>query len=269
MSTATPRVDPNAFSTSERENPYESDRLLSEYLLFHYGEPSEVLPFEQGPVSALGYPVRCVSECLDASRLGEGARALDLGCAVGRATFELARVCQTVVGIDYSHRFVGAAEIIRTKGALDYLRTDEGDLKTPLRALRPEGVDPERVHFEQGDAMGLRKGMGQFDVVLMANLIDRLSAPMRCLESLEALVVPGGQLIVTSPYTWMQDYTPREHWLGGRENGGRSQSTLEGLELALGESFALEGTKDLPFLIREHVRKYQWSMAQASVWRRR
>jgi hypothetical protein len=117
--------------------------------------------------------------------------------------------------------------------------------------------------------MGLREGLGQFEVVLMANLIDRLSAPMRCLESLEALVVSGGQLLVTSPYTWMQDYTPREHWLGGRESGGRRQSTLEGLELALGGSFALERTRDLPFLIREHVRKYQWSVAQASVGRRR
>jgi len=269
MSTATPRVDPSAFSAPLQENPYESDRLLAEYLLFHFGAPSEVLPFNIGPVSALGYPVRCVSECLEASLLPAGARALDLGCAVGRSSFELAKACSEVLGIDYSQRFIGAAEEIRTRGVLSYQRTDEGALKTPLQAQLPEGVDPGRVRFEQGDAMALRDGLGRFDVVLMANLIDRLTHPLRCLERLGALVVPGGQLIVTSPYTWMPEYTPRENWLGGFEIGGKRQSTLEGLQLALEKDFELERTKDLPFLIREHVRKYQWSVAQASVWRRR
>jgi hypothetical protein len=36
----------------------------------------------------------------------------------------------------------------------------------------------------------------------------------------------------------------------------------------LGE-FNLVTTKDLPFLIREHARKFQWSVAQASIWQRR
>jgi hypothetical protein len=30
----------------------------------------------------------------------------------------------------------------------------------------------------------------------------------------------------------------------------------------------LESIRDLPFLLREHARKYQWSVAQASLWRR-
>jgi hypothetical protein len=28
-------------------------------------------------------------------------------------------------------------------------------------------------------------------------------------------------------------------------------------------------TKDLPFLIREHARKFQWSVAQATLWERK
>jgi hypothetical protein len=27
--------------------------------------------------------------------------------------------------------------------------------------------------------------------------------------------------------------------------------------------------KDLPFLIREHARKFQWSVAEATIWRRK
>ena len=249
-------------------NPYETDKLLNEYLLFHYGGATEVLPYAWGPAGALDYPVRCVHECVAATDLPVQARALDLGCAVGRSSFELARLCREVVGIDYSHRFVEAAERIRTAGRLEYFRLDEGECGTRLQALLPAGVDPQRVRFEQGDAMALREGLGRFDVVLMANLIDRLREPVRCLERLPALVQPGGLLVVTSPYTWMEEYTPREKWLGGLAGDDGRRETLEGLRLHLEPAFRLESTRDLPFLIREHARKYQWSVAQASVWRR-
>ena len=43
-------------------NPYESERLLAEYLLFHYGKPQEILPYPFGPDSALDFAVRVVTE---------------------------------------------------------------------------------------------------------------------------------------------------------------------------------------------------------------
>ena len=61
------------------EGFYETSKALSEYLLFHYGKPEEVLPWDFGPSDALDYPARCVSECVAADRLGVNARALDLG----------------------------------------------------------------------------------------------------------------------------------------------------------------------------------------------
>jgi putative 4-mercaptohistidine N1-methyltranferase len=243
-------------------NIYETDKLLAEYLLFHYGTAEEIAPPVPG---ALDYAVRCVTECVDRSAVPENARALDLGCAVGRSTFDLARLCSEAIGIDYSERFVVAAETIRRDGAMPYARTDEGELTTPLTAHRPTGVDAARVTFEVGDAMALRAGLGTFDVVLMANLIDRLREPQRCLARLPELVRPGGQLVITSPYTWMEEFTPRANWVGGRDG----LTTLDGLRSALGAGFDLVAVKDLPFLIREHARKFQLSVAQATIWRRR
>jgi hypothetical protein len=49
---------------------------------------------------------------------------------------------------------------------------------------------------------------------MAVNLIDRLPKPVRFLAHLPELVVPGGQLVLASPYTWMEDYTPRRHWHG-------------------------------------------------------
>jgi len=254
---------------TSKENIYETDKLLAEYLLFHYGAPEEVLPYDFGPREALGYPQRCVLECLDVESLPDRARALDLGCAVGRSTFELARVCAEVVGIDYSTRFIEAAKALQADGALAYRRVDEGRLATECRAVAPAGIDRTRVRFETGDAMNLRGDLGSFDAVLMANLIDRLWTPRLCLARLPGLVKTGGQLILTSPYTWLEEFTPQANWLGGFERDGELVSTLDGLRAALDPHFELISARDLPFLIREHARKYQWSIAQATVWVRK
>jgi putative 4-mercaptohistidine N1-methyltranferase len=245
---------------------YESDRGLGEYLLFHYGTTDEVLPWPDGPRSALDYPVRCVSECLDFSRLPVRARGLDLGCAVGWSTFELARHCTEVVGIDFSNRFIKTANRLREQGSIDYEIVEEGSLTTRATAKVPQDIDRARVHFEQGDAMALRSNLGTFDVVLMANLVDRLRDPGRCLAMLPALIRAGGQLIISTPCTWLEEFTPPSNWLGGFVHDGHPVRTLDSLRGALEPHFELGRVHDLPFLIREHARKFQWSVALASVW---
>jgi putative 4-mercaptohistidine N1-methyltranferase len=245
---------------------YESDRALSEYLLFHYGSATEILPWSCGPADALDYPARCVSECLDVSLLPSNARALDLGCAVGRSTFELARYCSEVVGLDSSRRFIEVAQRILQLGSVQYDYLQEGQLRTQATASVPAGIDRHRVRFEQNDAQELRPGLGSFDVVLLANLVDRLPNPARCLEKLSDLVAVSGQLIITTPCTWMEEFTPQANWLGGVVRDGQPVSTLLGLHRALDPKFIRVRTMDLPFLIREHARKYQWGVALATVW---
>ncbi|MFM1944304.1 MAG: hypothetical protein RI897_3286 [Verrucomicrobiota bacterium] len=248
---------------------YDTDRAVSEYLLFHYGEDAEVLPWSFGPAGALNYPARCVSELLDVGRLAVGARALDLGCAVGRSSFELARHCAEVVGVDYSHRFIDAAKQLQCDGCMDYSFVEEGDLRAVAVARVPEGIDRGRVQFEQGDAQGLRGDLGSFDVVLMANLLDRLPRPAELLRGLAARVSSGGQLLITTPCTWLEEYTAREEWLGGYEREGNVVRTRDTLGRMLGGDFECLAERDLPFLIREHSRKFQWSVALGTVWIRR
>jgi len=125
-------------------------------------------------------------------------------------------------------------------------------------------LSTDHVRFERGDACALRADLGIFDLVLMANLIDRLPDPARCLARLPELIASGGWLIITSPYTWLEEYTPRGKWL---DDSGRG--TLSALKEWLAPAFDLRHVFDLPFLIREHRRKYQWSVAEASVWRRK
>ena len=243
---------------------YESQQLLDEYLLFHYGTAEEILPYPFGPHAALNFPSRCVAELVDTTALSANARGLEIGCAVGRASFELARSCASVVGIDYSKTFIQAATTLAADGQLAYRRLESGNTYTDCIAHVEPAVDRSRVCFEQGDAQNLRDDLGQFEVVLACNLICRLAEPTRLLKRLPDLVKPGGQLVITTPFTWLETYTPAAHWLGTHHAG----DSFAGLRGGLEGCFDLLEVKDMPFLIREHVRKFQWSVAQASIWRR-
>jgi putative 4-mercaptohistidine N1-methyltranferase len=248
-------------------NPYESSRLLAEYLLFHYGSEQATFGQRPGPRDALGFPTRCVHELVDRHAVPAGARALDVGCAVGRSSFELGRFCTQVVGIDFSHSFIRAARVLKEKGELSFEVVAEGEICELARAAVPADIDRERAHFQVGDAMNLPDDVGSFDLVLAANLICRLAEPARFLQRLPRLVNPGGQLLITTPFTWLAEYTSRSNWLGGRRGeGGRS---FDALKEMLREDFELQLTRDLPFLIREHERKFQYGIALGCRWIRR
>lgn len=242
---------------------YESDEAVAQYLLFHYGTPEQICPLMPEARGACGFPERCVSEPLRHIELRLRGRALDLGCAVGRSGLELGRHFDEVLGIDFSHRFVAEAERMRDERVVTVRVPREGEAADELPLALPEEMQTKHVRFAQGDACDLRADLGVFDFVLMANLIDRLPHPARCLERIHEFIAPGGWLVITSPYTWLEEYTPKSEWLGGAGRG-----TLGALKDLLERKFRFERAFDLPFLIREHRRKFQWSVAEASLWQR-
>ena len=62
----------------------------------------------------------------------------------------------------------------------------------------------------------------------------------------------------------------QDQWLGGFKNkDDKPVTALEGLKQRLGGDFDLIEAIDMPFFIRETARKNQWTVAQATVWRRK
>lgn len=245
-------------------NPYETERLVAEYLFFHYAGEDETSGGHPVPREALNFPVRVVAELVDPAR---GARtALDLGCAVGRSSFELARVARSVLGIDFSDAFIRSAEALKRDGHLACHVPVEGELTARFTARVPPDIDVTRVRFEAGDATALRPDIGKFDIVLAANLLCRLPEPSKFLQRLPELVAPGGQLLLATPFSWLSEHTVPEHWIGGRPATGPSR---EALWKALEPHFELQLAKDVPFLIREHSRKFQYGVSLGSRWIRR
>ncbi|XP_020368585.2 uncharacterized protein LOC109913482 [Rhincodon typus] len=254
-----------------RENVYETQRALNEYLLFHFGSSQELSLYINDTVALQNFPQRCAQECLKyfTQQSGVPNRALDIGCAVGRASFEMARVFQEVVGIDYSLSFVSACNQLKEKGQLPYCALTEGELGTQHMAVVPTDIDRTRCFFRQGDACNLSSDLGSFGCVLAANLICRLPDPFAFFHRLPELVAPGGILVITSPYTWLEEFTPKSRWLGGyKDVSGNEVRGFDTMKRVFSPHFELLAEKNEPIVIRETARKHQWTMAHMTIWRR-
>eukprot|EP00405_Crypthecodinium_cohnii_P004387 CAMPEP_0194751612 /NCGR_PEP_ID=MMETSP0323_2-20130528/5614_1 /TAXON_ID=2866 ORGANISM="Crypthecodinium cohnii, Strain Seligo" /NCGR_SAMPLE_ID=MMETSP0323_2 /ASSEMBLY_ACC=CAM_ASM_000346 /LENGTH=208 /DNA_ID=CAMNT_0039668169 /DNA_START=161 /DNA_END=784 /DNA_ORIENTATION=- len=192
--------------------------------------------------------------------------AYDIGCAVGRGSFELARTFKKVVGIDFSNAFVDAAKKFQKEGSASYSIMDEGLVKMKKTVELPEGMDVNRVEFRQGDACALGD-IGLVDCMTAVNLLCRLPEPIAFLEKAIQSIRPGGILVLVSPYSWLDEYTAQDKWLGGKyDAAGQPISSENQVKAILTPFFDLVEQHDEPFLIREHSRKFQLGMSDCCVW---
>ena len=260
-------------AAGKKGDKYDTDELVNQYLLFHFGSQADQQ--DEALATRIEFPsvVNLIDRTVELMNQFASRRikALDLGCAVGRSTFELARTFKSVVGLDYSDAFIDAAEHLRQQRSMEYKRWDTGAHHTTLKASIDEHIDRERIGFVQGDAANLAgapmvQNNEQYDAILLSNLMCRLSAPAQCLQQFtepDRYMKSGGILVISSPNTWMARYTDPANFLDGAD----SAETLA----ALGEclpGFELLHEEDLPFMIREHRRKYEYIVAQVSVWRK-
>ena len=245
------------------EAMYESDLAVSQYCEFHFGESC---------FNVENFPRQCARLAVAVMEDQPKKRALDLGCAVGRATFELARTFDVVHGLDFSARFIRIAVQMKEKGVTHYERVEEGDIFTyHERRLAEFGLDTvaDRVEFFQADASNLKSQFTGYDLILAANLIDRLYDPKKFLSTIHERLNMGGVLVLTSPYTWLEEFTLRENWVGGIRKDGEPYTTLDGLKDQLARHFQMIGNPlDVEFVIRETRRKFQHTVSQMTAWER-
>ncbi|KAJ9510921.1 hypothetical protein QJQ45_027851 [Haematococcus lacustris] len=177
--------------------------------------------------------------CMWAACAGErgDTLALDVGCAVGGASMELARAFTDVLGIDYSHAFVAAAQGMARDGTRQYEAVLEGELRQTYTASVPTDIDRTRVRFMQGDACDLPKSLPQFDAVLAANLLCRLPDPIKFIHRLPSL-------------------------------DGKAQRSADVLaQLMTAAGFEMVHQEDVPFLIREHAnQQYEYVLCSSPAY---
>ncbi|ORX91743.1 hypothetical protein K493DRAFT_48442 [Basidiobolus meristosporus CBS 931.73] len=252
-------------------NPYETDVQVNRYCESHYG-PQPPFPNVQSFQAVSARICEALMRDSEFAKLGnqEQIRALDLGCATGRSTFEMAHYFDQVVGVDLSARFIQVGYQLAQQGSIRYSTPIEGEIQAlrevvlgskelPLNGSEgltlveqlfgPQPVDEspngchalaDKVLFLQGDACNLNATNPvyfNFHCILAANILDRLYNPISFLETIHTRIVPGGFLVILSPNTWLPEFTPQENWIGGKKVDGENVSTRDGLEQVLSPWF--------------------------------
>lgn len=267
------------------DNVYENEELLHMYYGLHYPSSgieegvASIIAHRNTPSHGLRFPQR-VAELLKSLKPAETNSALDIGCAVGGSSFELAKTFNSVDAFDFSLSFINGAKRMQALEDVRFRIPVEADIYDEVKAVHEEGVTREildRVNFFKGDAtqigqMAVDGRLSTYDGIIMSNLMCRLPDPLACLNSLSRVVNKGGVVVMVTPFSWLEQFTPRGKWLGGFYDPVSKEPirSKDQLHLIMEErGFEKIHEEEMPLVIREHQRKYQYIVSEATGWRKK
>lgn len=79
-------------------------------------------------------------------------------------------------------------------------------------------------------------------------------------------------MVLVTPFSWLEQFTPRSKWLGGFHDPVSKEQlrSKDELHLIMDErGFEKVHEEEIPLVIREHQRKYQYIVSEATGWRKR
>ncbi|KAL3922444.1 MAG: hypothetical protein SGARI_006451 [Bacillariaceae sp.] len=256
------------------------------YLGLHFPSSGEaegvppILPHGNTPSHATHFPQRVAQLLTSLNPERTNNQALDMGCSVGGSSFELAKSFDHVDAFDFSGSFVNAAQKMQSgEPNMTFKIPVEAELYEEVRATLEPGVTPQianKVNFFTGDAcklseMATEGKISTYDGIVMANLLCRLPDPTLCLNSLNGVMNTGGVVVMVTPFSWLTEFTPRGKWLGGfydpvSKEPIRSKDVLQ--RVMENNGFEKVHEEEMPLMIREHARKYQYIVSEATGWRK-
>ena len=174
-----------------------------------------------------------MKHCLDEGLklLGKPVRGpvIDLGCSVGRSSFELARHCdEPVLGIDTNFSMLRLAQRVLQKKVVRYPKRRLG-VVYDRREFEVEFDAASQVDFWACDAQALPFAAGSFGLVVGLQVLDSVTSPCGLLDSIGSMLPPGGSLILATPYDWSPQVTAIEAWIGGHSQRGPNAGAAEPL----------------------------------------
>jgi SAM-dependent methyltransferase/uncharacterized protein YbaR (Trm112 family) len=176
---------------------------------------------------------RCLARLLDAVPAGVVRRALDLGCAAGRSSWDLAEHHPEalVLGVDINLALLRLARGALS-GTVSYPRRRIGIVYDQRIFPVPSGCG-DRIDFWACDALAPPFAAGAADLAVALNLLDCVAEPARLLAQLVASVRPGGRILLATPYDWSTRATPIETWIGGHSQRADHAGAAEPFLLTL------------------------------------
>ncbi|MCT7583668.1 5-histidylcysteine sulfoxide synthase [Aliarcobacter butzleri] len=185
----------NEYKTQLNNNFYESDESISSYCDLYYGKDKLYTNY----VDLLRPYLKDL----------KNSKALDLGCCVGRTSFELAKIYDEVLGIDFSANYINIGVKLKLYDFVNY-KIKKEDKTFEERAISLKDFDLEKVKdkvsFMQGDACNLKEIYKDFDLIFYSSLIDKLYYPKKFLEDVSRRINKNGFFVFLSSHNWFNEY---------------------------------------------------------------
>ncbi|QUI63942.1 5-histidylcysteine sulfoxide synthase [Pseudoalteromonas sp. A22] len=244
----------------QKVNLCEMDADVANALHSHYGKP----------VMHFGNPLQSVVSQLMVHYQGNTDKALDLGCSVGRASFELAKHFAQVDGIDFTARNIQHALALKEGTPVRFATEIEGEIVDFHEVSTSQlGFNElsERIHFCQGDGHNLKPQFAEYDLILCHRVVEYLYSPKTFLNQIKSRLNAGGILAISSAYQWDKALTQAQNWLGGYKVSGENVTGRDGLEILLGRDFELLAEDEVMSAISKNARKVELERCQLTLWR--
>lgn len=187
---------------------YGSFLMLSSYLWSHYSE------FFNGPDATDAY-----KKWAAAFNPREGW-TLDIGCAVGRLTFELTKTHDRAVGVDTSLSFIQAARKLASQRRLEFDLIMEGRITERKSSVLDPDFKFESAEFIVADAMALPFRSDRFATASSVNILEKVPDPsLHLLEANRVMDKANARFLFSDPFSWDETVSSPDLWLGGRNEG--------------------------------------------------
>ncbi|MDK2080452.1 5-histidylcysteine sulfoxide synthase [Aliarcobacter butzleri] len=185
----------NEYKTQLNNNFYESDESISSYCDLYYGKDNLYTNY----VDLLKPYLKDL----------KNSKALDLGCCVGRTSFELAKIYDEVLGIDFSANYINIGVKLKLYDFVNY-KIKKEDKTFEERAISLKDFDLEKVKdkvsFMQGDACNLKEIYKDFNLIFYSSLIDKLYYPKKFLEDVSRRINKNGFFVFLSSHNWFNEH---------------------------------------------------------------
>lgn len=253
-------------------NLYETDPGVCQQLESHYG--ADHFNFGNYP-EKLAQAVKQSVGKFAASATGSAStvldKCLDLGCSVGRTSFEISPLFSHLDGVDFSARYIQHGVQLQNNDHVRYTLKNEGEItefkEVSLASLAIKKSN-NSIHFSQGDAANLKVKYAGYDVILAQNVLEQSYDPALVLASMHDRLKNQGLLIITSDYNFDESITAKNKWIGGLKVNGENVSGFDGLSEQLSKHFSLLEQHELPRVLVNNKREYIVSNIHYTVWKK-
>ena len=150
---------------------------------------------------------------------------LDIGCSVGRGTFELAKATgDLAVGLDLNFSMLRVAQEIRRTGRARYARRRVGLVFDFVDDPVPE-LPVQNVSFWCTDVTTIPFAAAKFDGAMALNMVDCVPSPLSLLCEMGRVLKPHSESLLSTPFDWATGASDASAWLGGHSQRALHQGS--------------------------------------------